>query len=1215
LVQNILGSIIEERKIKEENEIKERETRIALEKQKLENEAKEREMQLALEKVKLAQLDKEVELQRVRNERPNQNESSDSDNETISSLYSLENLIRSVRTLTIPIPEKAENFNLFFKTLERAFITKKVPDDLKAEILINLLGDKAKNILFYISEEDIKSYDTIKSLVLKEFQPTAQECLINFRKAKREINETHTQFVSRLSANFQYYCSLREVNDFESLCQLIISDKLFQTLDRETSSYINVKIGEGWLKPKELAKEIDIYFVNKGRSFGEVNSQGYDNTNRYPNYSKDSKYIPPQRRKPQILNDNNYASTSRQCYICASNLHLARTCPNKINRFDKINKQSENTNKKPRSNPYVTANKSNHIDEAVVTNVNSKHLKNFQKPEKINLFPLQRINICVAGKEIEAIIDSGTQISILNTSLIPDIEVEGKGKILLQSAFGKIVEAKLAVLPIYHKAPDTFLYSYTNSLFALTDKLNVACLITPDVYKTLTESPEVSHYDLECSPKSPYGEAPAKEKTKTKSLPADELKYEKQNSMTNSDGKPLQGISVEIDGSDCTMTDLCTSLSEEEKTKNLLVCANQEAASLGEEQQKCDTLKGIWAELKNGKGNFEEVDGLLFHKDKILGETVLQLVLPCTRREKVLMLAHKSVFGSHMGMKKTKERIRYNFFWPGMAKDIAEYCKTCEDCQLRRVNKVSDRAPITAVVRPSLPFEVVNIDIIGPIQPPSGRGHKYILCLMDQHTRWPEAIPLKSLSAKATCEALLCIFTRTGIPNIIASDCGTNFISSLTQEFMNRIGSSPRLSTPGYPASNGLVERWNGVLKNMLHQVIREDPSNWDRQLPYLLWAYREVPTCTTGLSPFRLMYGREAKGPLAILKSTWSGEVHIPTNITESAIEYLQRLKTNLEIAAEKASLIAAEKQKSYEDYFNRRSSCKKFEVGDQVILLIPDSSNKLYARWTGPGEVIERSSQYSYKVKLSDGSIRHVHVNKMRKYYPRSQTIGVIFEEDSDFGDIYVTPVKQNELNFLPVVDIQHLDAEKKKELTNLLCKHSKLFSGKIQIAKVGEHKIRLMEGTVRKKPCIYRIPETLKPKVDEQIKELERLNLIEPSEAEIAYPVVCVNKQDGSIRLCIDFRAFNVVTKKDDFPMENITDLINSIGGANVITSLDILKGYWEIPLEEKSRDLTSFKTHRAQYRWKVMPFGLKNAAATFQRVMNTALSDHKLLQSLY
>ncbi|GFY35615.1 transposon Ty3-I Gag-Pol polyprotein [Trichonephila clavipes] len=176
---------------------------------------------------------------------------------------------------------------------------------------------------------------------------------------------------------------------------------------------------------------------------------------------------------------------------------------------------------------------------------------------------------------------------------------------------------------------------------------------------------------------------------------------------------------------------------------------------------------------------------------------------------------------------------------PNMSGEIAEFVQICKGCQLRKPEKIGDRAPITPIVRPEFPLEIVNIDVIGPIQPPSGRGHKYVLCMMDQHTRWPEAVPLRSLTTKIACDSLLQIFSRTGIPRIIASDQGTNFRSVLTQEFTKKIGSSPRFSYPGYSASNGLVERWNNVLKDMIHHVIREDPRSWDRQLPFLLFAYR----------------------------------------------------------------------------------------------------------------------------------------------------------------------------------------------------------------------------------------------------------------------------------------------------------------------------------------------------------------------------------------
>ena len=89
------------------------------------------------------------------------------------------------------------------------------------------------------------------------------------------------------------------------------------------------------------------------------------------------------------------------------------------------------------------------------------------------------------------------------------------------------------------------------------------------------------------------------------------------------------------------------------------------------------------------------------------------------------------------------------------------------------------------------------------------------------------------------------------------------------------------------------------------------------------------------------------------------------------------------------------------------------------------------------------------------------------------------------------------------------------------------------------------------------MYKIPESLKPEVEKQIEELENLGLIKPSEADIAYSVVCIVKRGGSMCLCIDFRHLNSVTKPFDYPMENISELINRIGSVNIITCLDVLK----------------------------------------------------------
>ena len=110
-----------------------------------------------------------------------------------------------------------------------------------------------------------------------------------------------------------------------------------------------------------------------------------------------------------------------------------------------------------------------------------------------------------------------------------------------------------------------------------------------------------------------------------------------------------------------------------------------------------------------------------------------------------------------------------------MPQSIREYIQSCAEGQLRSRPLKSDRVPITPITRADLPFQVMNMDCIGPLDPPSAQDFKYCLCVVDSCTRWPTVYALKNLSAKAVCDALIDLFTHVGIPQVLISDCGTNF--------------------------------------------------------------------------------------------------------------------------------------------------------------------------------------------------------------------------------------------------------------------------------------------------------------------------------------------------------------------------------------------------------------------------------------------------------
>ena len=215
----------------------------------------------------------------------------------------------------------------------------------------------------------------------------------------------------------------------------------------------------------------------------------------------------------------------------------------------------------------------------------------------------------------------------------------------------------------------------------------------------------------------------------------------------------------------------------------------------------------------------------------------------------------------HLGRQKTMDRIRQRFYWPKVYHHVKNHCRTCAQCQKSSMKGVR-KAPLVPLPIMDEPFQRIAMDIVGPL-PRSSSGKRYILVICDYATRYPEAVALRTIDANAVAEELLTFFSRVGVPEEILTDQGTNFMSQLLSEAYRLLKIKPIRTTPYHPQTDGLVERFNGTLKAMLKKAASEDGRDWDRLLPYLLFAYREVPQASTGFSPFELLYGHNVRGPL----------------------------------------------------------------------------------------------------------------------------------------------------------------------------------------------------------------------------------------------------------------------------------------------------------------------------------------------------------------
>ncbi|XP_030835976.1 uncharacterized protein LOC115921856 [Strongylocentrotus purpuratus] len=1093
-------------------------------------------------------------------------------------------------------PFEEEGVEKYFPHFEKLAQSMGWPREMWAHLIQSKFSGKARDAYLAMTMADVSDYDKVKLSVLKAYELVPEAYRQRFRKARKEESQTHMEFSRQKEQLFDRWSSSLHIDhDYDKLREILLLEEFKRSVRLDVRIHLEEQRVDSLDEAARIADDYVLTHKISHKVSVEPKKNGNWSKSQKTSSSQEKDEIKPQSQQGQVTGE-------RMCYACRQYGHIKSKCPSL---------QAKKQKSSAHPNAFVQT-KSNSQSRIVPANM-EKIQKEYEPFVSVGYVSVAESDV---ARKVKVLRDTGASQSLILESALPFCDSSSVGASVLLKGIGDgFVEAPLHVVDLKSDLVSGMVKMAVRpslpveevSIILGNDLAGDRVVSCPVVSSSPCESSETDELVAEfpvvfpaCAVTRSMAKKVESEKT-SNDVDVDLgdsffCRLVEDESDSNVDESARKDRSVGNSETSEPLSLKKSKLLKEQQTDPQLISLNERAVS----EEEALTVPVCYYKKA----------GVLMRKwrpadvpaDEVWKE-VHQIVVPSTYRQDIMSLAHEAPLAGHLGVHKTQEKILSHFFWPGVQKDVANFCRSCHACQVvGKLNQKIPAAPLKPIPAFDEPFSRIIVDCVGPL-PKTKAGNEYLLTIMCAATRYTEAIPLRRITANNVTKALVKFFTTVGLPKTVQSDQGSNFMSRVFNQVLKELGVKHVVSSAYHPESQGALERFHQTLKNMLKTYCMESEKQWDEGVPLLLFAVRDAVQESLGFSSFELVYGHSVRGPLKLLKERLLCD-DSQTNVLEYVSTFRERMHKAWEVARQNLS----DSQEKMKSWYDRKSKERNFEVG---------------ARFSGPYTIAKRVGDVDYVVNTPDRQKKRrvCHVNMLKPYIRRNdeskaQPVLSAVECDSKCEvekevckiERENPCVKLKNSEVLAHIDnkLTHLSVKERSDVKELLSEYPQLFADVPSRTDVVEHDVDVGDTTpIKQAP--YRANPTKLKNLEKEIEYMLQNGIVEPSSSAWSSPCILVPKPDKSNRFCTDYRKVNACTKTDSFPIPRIDDCIDRIGKAKYVSKFDLLKGYWQIPLTKRAQEISAFSTPQGLFQYTVMPFGMKNAPATFQRLVNNLVAN--------